>query len=98
MEAIQLLDLGLLDVLVSISLFVLIPLLLLLFRKKFNWLNYNIKDRILLILGKQSRGNSRVQKFKLKNFKPGIYTLQVKVTDWISEKSETRDISFIVTD
>lgn len=41
----------------------------------------------------------RVQtSFKLKNFKPGRYTLQVRVTDRVSEKSATRDISFIVTD
>lgn len=41
----------------------------------------------------------RVQtSFKLKTFKPGRYTLRVRVTDRISEKSATRDVSFIVTD
>jgi peptide/nickel transport system permease protein len=52
LEAIQLLDLQLLDVLISAALFILIPVLLLVFRKKLKWLNVyiNFSSGVLLIL------------------------------------------------
>jgi peptide/nickel transport system permease protein len=51
-EAIQLLNLQLLDVLLSAALFILIPVLLLVFRKKLKWLNVyiNFSSGVLLIL------------------------------------------------
>jgi peptide/nickel transport system permease protein len=51
-EAIQLLDLRLLDVLISVALFILIPVILLLFRRKLKWLsvNINFSSTILLLL------------------------------------------------
>ena len=52
LEAIQLLDLQLLDILLSAALFILIPVLLLVFRKKLKWLNVyiNFSFGVLLIL------------------------------------------------
>lgn len=50
--AIQLLDLQLLDVLISIALYILIPVLLLLFRTKIKWLNVSVSfsSAVLIIL------------------------------------------------
>ena len=49
-EAIQLLDLRLFDVLVSITLFTLIPVVLYIFRKKFNWLSVSINYSSMILL------------------------------------------------
>ena len=49
-EAIQLLDLGLLDVLISITLFILIPILLFLLRTKFKWLSIKINFSFAVLL------------------------------------------------
>jgi peptide/nickel transport system permease protein len=49
-EAIQLLDLGLLDVLISITLFILIPILLFLLRTKLKWLSVKINFSFAVLL------------------------------------------------
>ena len=48
--AVEHLDLDLLDVLISINLFILLPIVLFLFRKKFNWLSGSINFSSMIIL------------------------------------------------
>ena len=48
--AIQLLDFRLIDVLLSIALFILLPIVLIIFRKKFYWLNVSINFSTLIML------------------------------------------------
>lgn len=67
------------------------------------YLFFRGKDLITRIPSDKSKltaqRNCRVQaSFKLRNFKPGEYILQVKVVDGISGKSSSRDVKFIVSE